>query len=68
MDPAWHAKFLDNGARLFKFVKDNICDETCRTLPKTNPSQRISLAAILGPPRVENIPASSYTLHLSFFM
>jgi hypothetical protein len=28
------------GARLFKFVKDNIRDETRRTLPKTNERDR----------------------------
>jgi hypothetical protein len=40
MNPDWHAKFLDNGARLFKFVKDNIRDETRHTLPKTNERDR----------------------------
>ena len=36
MDPGWHAKFCERGTRVFKFVKDNIHDETHRTLPKTN--------------------------------
>jgi len=40
MNPDWHTKFRDSGARLFKFVKDNIRDETRRTLPKTNERDR----------------------------
>jgi len=40
MDPAWHTKFCASGAQLFKFVKDNLHDETCRTLPKTNEHDR----------------------------
>jgi hypothetical protein len=36
MNPDWYAKFCDSGTRFFKFVEDNICDKTCRTLPKMN--------------------------------
>jgi len=40
MDPAWHAKFRDSATQLFRFVKDNLHDETCRMLPKTNECDR----------------------------
>ena len=36
MNPLWFAKFCEWSRNLVKFVKDNISDETCRTLPKTN--------------------------------
>jgi hypothetical protein len=36
MNPDWYAKFCDSGTRFFKFVEDNICDETCRMLLKMN--------------------------------
>ena len=40
MDPTWYAKFCESGNRLFKFMGDNIRDETRRTLPKTNERNR----------------------------
>jgi hypothetical protein len=40
MNPDWYAKFCDSGTRFFKFVEDNIRDETRRTLPKTNEHDR----------------------------
>jgi len=40
MDPGWLDKFSDSFARGFKFVEDNIRDETRRTLPKTNERDR----------------------------
>ena len=35
MNPEWYAKVHDKGEHLFKFMRDNICDENCCTLPKT---------------------------------
>ena len=40
MDPAWLAHFREVCARAFKYAKDNIRDETRRTLPKTNERDR----------------------------
>ena len=40
MNPLWFAKFRERSRNLVKFVKDNISDETRRTLPKTNERDR----------------------------
>ena len=40
MDPGWRDKFSESFARGFKFVEDNIRDETRRTLAKTNERDR----------------------------
>jgi len=40
INPVWFAKFRERGNHLFKFVKDNIRDETRHTLPKTNERDR----------------------------
>jgi len=40
MNRDWLAKHHESGTRYFKFVKDNIQDETRRMLPKTNERDR----------------------------
>jgi len=40
MNLDWYARFCDYSNHLFKFVDDNIRDETRRTLPKTNEHDR----------------------------
>ena len=40
MNPDWYAKFCDSSKHLLKFGRDNIHDETRRTLPKTNERDR----------------------------
>ena len=40
MNPMWHAKFSEEFGRFEKYVVDNMCDETRRTLPKTNERDR----------------------------
>ena len=42
MNPLWFTKFRERSSNLVKFVKDNIRDETRRTLPKTNERDRRS--------------------------
>lgn len=40
MNPAWYEKICNIGEPLFKFLRDNVRDETRRTLPKTNERDR----------------------------
>lgn len=40
LNTAWHAKYCASGECFFKFVDDNVRDETRHTLPKTNERDR----------------------------
>ena len=40
MDPVWYEKHCKISEPYFKFLRDNIRDETRRTLPKTNERDR----------------------------
>ena len=40
LNAAWYAKYCARGEHFFKFMDDNVHNETCHTLPKTNEHDR----------------------------